>query len=333
MIHLTFGSIFDKKCDLLIVPCNKDGKVTSWVLSELKGKYLPLPLGAIAFGKVEFVETKFLANAEVIGFAASVVHSSSSKEAIISIGEAIYQYSMENKCRQVNIPLLGSGAGRLSALDSLDSLIKSLNKNESNETNFEIFVPSRETYNSLKSNNPTLVYEPKRTKLVNPRVFVSYAGDEIENKKWVKDLVVKLRRNGVDARLDRFNMKVGTDLPQWMTNEVIMAEKVLLICDARYVKKADIHKGGAGWETMIIQGDMLSQGDSKIKYIAIVREDQIDEGLPIYMKSKLAFHWNKTSSYSEEEFKELLFAIFDCDIAPELGQIPDYIAEKLSKSI
>jgi len=74
---------------------------------------------------------------------------------------------------------------------------------------------------------------------------------------------------------------------------------------------------------------MLSQGDSKCKYIAIVREPQIDKGLPIYMKTKFAFYWAKTTDISEKEFKKLLYSIFDCELSPPLGDIPDFITRRL----
>ena len=144
----------------------------------------------------------------------------------------------------------------------------------------------------------------------------------------VRSLVDKLRKNGVDARVDIYHLKPGFDLPQWMTNEVIIADKVLLICDKYYVAKSDSRKGGVGWEAMIIQGDMLFQNDNKNKYIAIVIEDEIDQGLPIYMKSKYAIHWREKEP-SEDEFNELIFHIFDCNIEPEIGSIPKFIIDKI----
>ncbi len=119
-------------------------------------------------------------------------------------------------------------------------------------------------------------------------------------------------------------------MPQWMTNEVIMADKVVLICDRHYMEKADFRKGGVGWETMIIQGDMLSQGDNKQKYIAIIREESPDKALPIYMKSKFAFSWGKTTAIDDEQLKELILCIFDCDTEPELGDIPAYVLHKVT---
>ncbi len=193
-------------------------------------------------------------------------------------------------------------------------------------------MPSSETYKTFRASYPAFFETPARTVPKNPRVFISYTADDKDNGEWVKELAVRLRQNGVDARLDRFHLKPGTDLPQWMTNEVSMADKVLLVCDHNYVIKADVHKGGVGWETMIVQGDMRTQGETKGKYIAIVREAEIDKALPIYMKSKMALHWKKEATIGEEDFKDLLYAIFDCDTAPDLGDIPGFITDRLSAS-
>ncbi|MBV6499748.1 MAG: hypothetical protein CJBNEKGG_02211 [Prosthecobacter sp.] len=81
---------------------------------------------------------------------------------------------------------------------------------------------------------------------------------------------------------------------------------------------------------MIIQGDMLAQGDNKQKYIAIVREDSPDKALPIYMKSKFAFSWGKSSEIDPERLKELILCIFDCDTEPDLGTVPSYVKTKVT---
>jgi hypothetical protein len=337
MINLTYGSIFDKKCDLLIIPCNSHGGVTKWVFSNLNENHLPSPQTDIPFGSIVFKDTlSEIENAEVIGYASSVRFegSYSSKDAIKSIGAQIYSFSKHNEVKQVNLPLLGTGAGKLSPLDSFESLKMTLGSDDDTNIVFEIFVPSKDTYSTVLSKYAEYYIPSKSLEHIDhPRVFISYAGEDSSNKDWVKQFADKLISNGVDARIDRYHMKPGTDLPQWMTNEVIKADKVLLVCDSIYQRKADIRSGGVGWETMIIQGDMLSQGDSKAKYIAIVRESEFDKALPIYMKSKLALHWIKTKEYTDEDFRALLFSLFDCDVAPELGQIPKYIIDKkLSKN-
>ena len=217
MIKVSHGSIFDKKCDLLIIPCNTGGGITNWVFTNLKENGIPLPEKDIPLGKVLFLNTRLhTENAEIVGFAASVEKklNRSSKKAIRSIGKEIFNYSSSNNLRQINIPLLGTGAGGLSEFASLESLKPELGKLSATDYCFEIFVPSLEIFKTFKTSYPNLFEDPKKLEIKNPRVFVSYAGDDKTNAKWVKDLVIKLRENGVDARLDRFHLKPGTDLPQ-----------------------------------------------------------------------------------------------------------------------
>ena len=217
----------------------------------------------------------------------------------------------------MNIPLLGTGAGLLSPQDSFDT-IKSVFDNEQHLT-INVYVSNNKSYRLLKKS----VESNYSKEIKNPRVFLSYTATDRENGKWVKKLADKLRASGVDARIDVYNLKPGADLPQWMTNELIMADKVLLICDKFYAEKADIRKGGVGWETMIIQGDMLTHQDQN-KYVAIVRDKDIDHSLPIYMKSKYSPVW-PGEEIDDNAFMELMKYLFDCDIAPPLGKIPDYI--------
>ncbi len=323
MIQIIQGSIFDSKCDLLIIPCDNAGGVTRSVSTNLNERGLSTKIGRIPYGKIFFIEVRY-EFASTIGFAASVDVKTfiSESEAIKNIAREIVAYAIENQVRLVNVPLLGSGAGRMNPIDSFESL-KSIFSLQDDIT-FNVFCYTRDIYKSLSSEREIIIEDKSIT---HPRVFISYTGTGKENLTWVKALAKALRENGVDARLDAYHLKPGFDLPQWMTNEVIMAEKVLLICDKYYMEKADFRKGGVGWETMVIQGDMLAQGDNKQKYIAIIREDTIDEALPIYMKSKYAINWGKSDSINPERLKELILCIFDCDSEPELGEIPKYVKQ------
>lgn len=71
MIELIQGSIFDRKCDLLVVPCNSSGGVTSFVYSNLEQHGLATHVGPIPYGGVHFVQAKY-AFASALGYAASV---------------------------------------------------------------------------------------------------------------------------------------------------------------------------------------------------------------------------------------------------------------------
>ncbi len=55
MLKLKEGSVFDEKCDLLVLPCNSGGGVTQWVEDEVRENELPLPQKKIPFGRVLFL--------------------------------------------------------------------------------------------------------------------------------------------------------------------------------------------------------------------------------------------------------------------------------------
>jgi hypothetical protein len=99
------------------------------------------------------------------------------------------------------------------------------------------------------------------------------------------------------------------DLPQWMCNELSLAHKVIIICDENYKQKADRRLGGVGWETMVIQGDIANLPPDSTKYQVIVRAEDMNSGLPLYLKTRFAFHAKPSDpadTFREELVKELL---------------------------
>lgn len=323
MYELVFGSIFDKKCDIIIIPCNHMGGITRSIKENLEiNDILNLP-SVKKPGDVVFDESKGnFTNALVIGFAASVdgFTGKSNVEYLHSICKEIKSYCELNSLSIINMPLLGAGAGGLSVQDSFE-ILKSYFESEA-DINLKIFAFSKEVYLQLNKS-----VKKNKISIKNPRVFISYTGENPENRKWVKNFVCKLRENGVNARVDMYHLKPGHDLAQWMTNELIMADKVLLICDKFYAKKADSRNGGVGWETMIMQGDMMIHTKSN-KYVCIIREENFDDGIPLYAKTKFSLQWTNPEIL-EEDFHELLYCLFDIDIEPELGEIPKDILDKI----
>ncbi len=325
MLELIKGSIFNSKCDLIIIPCSNSGSVSWTILRELTGNGLPYYRKAIPTGEVCFVQnTGTYPNASLVGYAASVdaYGGITTEEVIENILRTIKLRCQNDSLQKVNIPLLGTGAGGLSAKKSFEVMKKVFE--EDTQILLCVYAFSEEIYSELSSKTAA-----ERNSITNPRVFISYTGTDPKNREWVRDFACKLRRSGVNARIDIFHLKPGFDLPQWMTNELLMADKVLLICDQYYAEKADNRKGGVGWETMIIQGDMLSRPEQN-KYIAILRSENIDQSLPIYVRSRYALDWSDENQ-ANKGFNDLLLNLFDCDIEPQIGEIPDFIKEKLEK--
>lgn len=95
MLRIKEGSVFDEKCDLLVLPCNSAGGVTQWVQDEADENDVPLPKGKIPFGRVLFLSTEArYAKADFIGYAASVNANrvESNLQAIASLLVEIIEY-------------------------------------------------------------------------------------------------------------------------------------------------------------------------------------------------------------------------------------------------
>jgi hypothetical protein len=149
----------------------------------------------------------------------------------------------------VSSPLLGAGAGRLRSEVVVDSLRRGFVDKASPNATLTISILHKQVYDRF-------VGEALASGGGAPlRVFISYTGGSDDRIIWVEKLAHFLRNAGIEARLDRWHLMLGSDLPQWMANELKLADKVIIVSDERYAEKADGRLGGVGWETMLIQGD------------------------------------------------------------------------------
>ncbi len=331
MIKLIVGSILDSKCDLLILPCNSMGEISPVLQKELYTHNLPYITKEMCPGDINFITSaNGFPSASAIGFAASVDYGCNESKVIYLkvIAQQIKYFCEQNSLIKVNMPLLGTGAGKISPVDSYKVFFEEFN--DSAEILLCVYCLTATVAREIETSDS--MHPTESLTIKNPRVFISYAQMSTANKNWVKAFATRLRNHGVDARLDIFHLRPGQDLPQWMTNEIILADKVLLICDQYYAEKSDARKGGIGWESMIIQGDMLSHQVQE-KYIAIIKEEGIDKSLPIYVRSKFAIDWSPYAdgNIPENAFNELLINLFDCNLEPPLGPIPDFILENQSR--
>ena len=140
-----------------------------------------------------------------------------------------------------------------------------------------------------------------------PIVFISYSHDSPEHKGWVREFASLLIQNGVDVILDQWNLSFGDDVPKFMEKSVQNADRVLMICTETYVHKANDGKGGAGYEVMIVTGELIRDlGTSK--FIPVVRQKigaSDDPILPKFMNTRFYVNLGTEKEFSEK-FEELL---------------------------
>jgi hypothetical protein len=325
-VKLRLGDLFDGPADLIVLPCSTDGTITRFVANRLLEYTIPRPKRRMELGEVDIMPFTGAENiAQYVAFAASVLSMTSKSDAIHRIGSALGRFSLENaSVRTLSAPLLGAGAGGLRSETVVQSLSDGFQETAAKGAVLTIHILHESVYDRLTREH-TLRETPSSTPPPSKpiRVFISYSGTRDRHKKWVADLGTFLRANGVDARLDQWHLRKGMDLPQWMTNELEMAERVVIISDSRYSERADGRSGGVGWETMLIQGDMSNLPPQSTKYLVIVREDAFDTGVPRYLKTRFCIHW-KSDSDEKELRNELLKEIYNVSLAPPLGTPPTY---------
>lgn len=106
-----------------------------------------------------------------------------------------------------------------------------------------------------------------------PRAFVSYAWDDAEHEAWVLQLATRLRSNGVDAVLDKWDTRLGSDLSLFMESGITSADRVIVVCSDQYVAKSDAPAGGVGYEKRLLTPRLMRDLGSNL-VIPIVTEDQ-----------------------------------------------------------
>lgn len=88
-----------------------------------------------------------------------------------------------------------------------------------------------------------------------PVAFVSYSGAGEEHAGWVINLARRLRANGVDVHLDRWDVSLGHDLYLFMERYADPSARVLVVLSDDYGPKAnrrDEVSSGVGTETTIV---------------------------------------------------------------------------------
>lgn len=169
-----------------------------------------------------------------------------------------------------------------------------------------------------------------------PQVFISYSWTSKEYQESIVALASRLRHDGVDVKLDVWDLKEGQDkyvfMEQCVTNPYI--DKVLILSDRVYTEKADQRKGGVGDETTIISAEVYGNADQH-KFIPVVmeRDEEGNEYLPAYLKSRI-FRDLSGSNY-ESEYEALLRTIFDepSHRKPEIGERPEWLIKESPDSL
>jgi len=162
----------------------------------------------------------------------------------------------------------------------------------------------------------------------HPKVFISYSWTNVEHEQFVLNLATSLRNHGVDAILDKWDLKPGQDKYVFMESMVVDAEvlKVLVLCDRKYQEKANARAGGVGAESQIISQELYGKV-TQTKFIPVVCEydDAGEPCLPAFMKGRIFIDVSTDERYGEG-VDQLLRIIYEQPFheKPKLGGPPAF---------
>jgi len=149
---------------------------------------------------------------------------------------------------------------------------------------------------------------------IEPEVFVSYSHDSEEHKDWVLQLATRLRSNGVNVILDRWNLKLGSNLAHFMERGLSNSNRVICICSESYVKKANGGIGGAGYEKQIITSELIKDQNTDW-VIPLIKNNSTSKRTPIFLAGRLYIDFEEKKLY-EKNYETLLRDLLDEPVLP-----------------
>ena len=149
---------------------------------------------------------------------------------------------------------------------------------------------------------------------MSPKVFISHASED--KPRFVTAFATRLRENGVDAWLDRWEMLPGDSLVDKIFEEGLKdAQAVIVVLSNFSVSKP--------WVSEELNASMVARISKGTKVIPVVIDDC---DVPAALKSTV---WDRVPDLSdfEDPLRRILAAIFDVREKPDVGEPPEFVRE------
>lgn len=122
-----------------------------------------------------------------------------------------------------------------------------------------------------------------------PRVFISYAQESDSHSAWVLALANRLRKDGVDARIDRYFDWVEKGWRAWMNEQIEQADWVLVVCTAEYRRRFDGNAPAASgrgvrWESQHITQALYDEKFNNRRFVPLLPPTGDDGCIPLALK-------------------------------------------------
>lgn len=180
------------------------------------------------------------------------------------------------------------------------------------------------TQNIDSISNHTIEMDSTQTEK-RPLVFISYSWDDKMHEAWVLRLASDLcSKYGVDVILDKWEIKLGKHLPDFMATSVRKADRVICVLTPNYKKKSDGLTGGVGVEYSIISAEIQKNIRTE-KFIPLFKSGNIKEDIPTFLEGRDFVDMRDETKYNEN-VEELVRDLWNKPKykKPKLGEIPKF---------
>jgi TIR domain len=95
------------------------------------------------------------------------------------------------------------------------------------------------------------------------RAFISYKWESEDHLAWVQKLAEALRARGIDALLDRWEVKLGESFTDYMQEHISTADVILFVITPSAVEAAEAPKGKGGalkFEVQMMNARRIADG-------------------------------------------------------------------------
>ena len=155
----------------------------------------------------------------------------------------------------------------------------------------------------------------------HPTAFVSYSWDDEDHRHWVREIVTRLRADGIDARSDHWHAAPGDQLTEFMEREIRQNSHVVIICTPNYKKKSDGRQGGVGYEGDIMTAEVFNQGNHRKFIPVLARGNWKTNAAPSWLAGKVYIDLS-TSEKLAKNYSDLLATLAGTrPSAPPLGPL------------
>ncbi len=159
------------------------------------------------------------------------------------------------------------------------------------------------------------------------RVFISYAWEDDEYRALVKSLAVRLREDGIDARLDVWHLE-GLTIPEFMSREVRHADKIIVVCSPQYRRKVHAMEDGermtgVGWESLLLTSSIWSNVSNRKMITPVLLRGSWRDASPDVLTGLPYFDLSNMANF-EPNYRNLLRSLTGLsEPAPPLGRLPE----------